>query len=145
MNNVLIDTDVILDFFFDRMPFSEYAAAVLTLCEQNEIKGFIAPVICCNVYYILRQSAAHARVINKMRHLLTILDILPMDGNIVVQALDSGFNDFEDALQNFSALKYEKIDAILTRNVKDYRKSSLNIFTPEHFLKIFEIHKRSEL
>jgi len=83
MNNLLIDTDVILDFFFDRMPHSEYAAMVLSLCEQNEINGFVTPVICCNVYYLLRQTAPHAKVIGKMRQLLSILDILPMDRNVV--------------------------------------------------------------
>lgn len=142
MNNLLIDTDVILDFFFDRMPHSEYAAMVLSLCEQNEINGFVTPVICCNVYYLLRQTAPHAKVIGKMRQLLSILDILPMDRNVVMQAIDSGFGDFEDALQNYSALEYGKIDVVITRNVKDYRKSSLGVFTPEHFLKVFQAQRK---
>ena len=36
MKRVLIDTDVILDFFFDREPFSDDAAKVLSLCESRE-------------------------------------------------------------------------------------------------------------
>ena len=35
MKRVLIDTDVILDFFFDRKPFSDNAAKVLSLCESK--------------------------------------------------------------------------------------------------------------
>jgi len=35
MENVLIDTDVILDFFFDREPFAEFATDILNLCEEN--------------------------------------------------------------------------------------------------------------
>ena len=53
MQKVLIDTDVILDFFFDRKPFSDNAAQILTLCELNQIKGFITSVIISNVYYLL--------------------------------------------------------------------------------------------
>lgn len=37
MNRVLIDTDVILDFLFDRKPFSDDAAKVLSLCEAGVI------------------------------------------------------------------------------------------------------------
>lgn len=51
MDHVLIDTDVILDFFFDREPYSEYAAKVLNLCEEQKIKGFITPVAISNIYY----------------------------------------------------------------------------------------------
>ncbi len=63
MNNILIDSDVILDFFFDREPFSENAAQVFSLCESNQIKGFVTPVICSNTYYLLRQTARHEKVI----------------------------------------------------------------------------------
>jgi predicted nucleic acid-binding protein len=35
MKKVVIDTDVILDFFFDREPFSENAARILSLCEKK--------------------------------------------------------------------------------------------------------------
>ena len=42
MDKVLIDTDVLLDFFFDRKPFSKYSTEVLNLCEENKLSGFTA-------------------------------------------------------------------------------------------------------
>jgi predicted nucleic acid-binding protein len=135
MDNVLIDTDVILDFFFDREPFSEYATQVFSLCESKQINGYVTPVICSNTYYLLRLTAKHEKVIEKLSQLMTILDILSMDREIVIQALSSGFKDFEDALQNFSAIKSGFIDIILTRNLKDYSKSSIGVLTPETYLK----------
>lgn len=135
MDNVLIDTDIILDFFFDREPFAEYATQVFSLCESKQINGYITPVICSNVYYLLRQSAKHEKVIEKLSQLMTIMDILSMDREIVIQALSSNFKDFEDALQNFSATKSGFIDIILTRNVKDFSKSSIGVLTPESYLK----------
>lgn len=135
MDKVLIDTDVILDFFFDRAPFSENAAQILSLCESKKIKGFVTPVICGNVYYLLRRTAKHSKVIEKLSQLITVIDVLSMDRDIVIQALGSGFKDFEDALQNFSAIKSGFIDVILTRNTKDYIKSDIGIFTPESYLK----------
>ena len=54
MNKVLIDSDVLLDFFFDNPEFGENSAAILKLCEMDKVVGFITPVILSNVYYILK-------------------------------------------------------------------------------------------
>lgn len=137
MNRILIDTDVILDFFFDRKPFSEYAAQILGLCETNKIKGFLTPVIYNNVYYLLRQTARHEKVIENLKLLFSFTDVLVMDKEVVGNALNSNFKDFEDGLQNFSAVKNGDIDVIVTRNLKDFRKSEIGVLTPESYIKFF--------
>jgi len=58
-----------------------------------------------------------------------------MDRKVVENALNSGFKDFEDSLQNFSAVNNGSIDLILTRNLKDYKNSELGVFTPETYIK----------
>ena len=135
MKRVLIDTDIILDFFFDRKPFSDDAARILSLCESREIKGFITSVIISNVYYLLRQSATHEKVIEKLTQLITITEVLLTDKNAILKALNSNFKDFEDALQNYSAELDGQIDIIITRNIKDFKNSSLGVMTPENYLK----------
>ncbi|NKQ39605.1 MAG: PIN domain-containing protein [Methanosarcinales archaeon] len=135
MDKVLIDTDVILDFFFDRKPFTKYATEVLNLCEENKLIGFTTPVIVSNVYYLLRKTAKHDIVVEKIKQLLSIIEIIKMDKNAVFNALNSEFKDFEYALQNFSAIENGEIKAILTRNIKDFKKSELAILTPETYLR----------
>ncbi|MBN2484816.1 MAG: PIN domain-containing protein [Bacteroidales bacterium] len=135
MDKVLIDTDVILDFFFNRQPFAEYASQVMSLCESNQIKGYVTPVIYSNVYYLLRQTARHDKVIENLKQLLMITDVLLMDKEVVSNALNSGFKDFEDGLQNFAAMKNGEIDVILTRNLKDFNKSEIGVLTPESYIK----------
>lgn len=135
MTNILLDTDIILDFFFDRKPYSEHSAKVLSLCESNEIKGFITPVILSNLYYLLRQSSTHERVIEKLSQLISITEVLLIDRTSIIHALNSNFKDFEDALQNFSAECNGNINLILTRNLKDFKNSSLGVMTPENYLK----------
>ena len=135
MKNVLIDTDVILDFFFDREPFSENAAQVLSLCEKKIVIGFITPVILSNVYYLLSQKGKQEKVIEKLKSLISFLEILNIDKNAITTALNSDFKDFEDALQNYSAEQNGTINTIITRNTKDYKKSNLGVITPEEFLK----------
>jgi len=135
MKSVLIDTDVILDFFFDRKPFSDDAARVLSLCESREIKGFITSVIISNVYYLLRQNSTHEKVVEKLRQLITITEVLTTDKDAILKALNSNFRDFEDALQNYSAELNGQIEIIITRNIKDFKNSSLGVMTPENYLK----------
>ena len=139
MKSILIDTDVILDFFFDRKPFADQSAIILSLCETNKIYGFITPVICSNVYYLLRKTSNHKKVIEKLSQLLTLIDVLQMDREVIINALNSDFRDFEDALQSYSALKAGNIDAIITRNTKDFAKSKIGVLNPEDFIKMIEI------
>ncbi|GEC71208.1 PIN domain-containing protein [Flavobacterium flevense] len=136
MTKILIDTDVILDFFFDREPFSDNAAKILSLCESKEIIGFVTPVIISNVYYLLRQTAKHEKVIEKLKMLVSITEILVITKDSILQALNSEFKDFEDALQNYSAELNKEIDIIITRNTKDYKNSSLGVMTPDNYLKM---------
>jgi len=135
MQSVLIDTDVILDFFFDREPFSKHAALVIELCQEGKLNGYVTPVIIANTYYLLRKTAKHEVVIDKLNQLLSIIDVVSMDKQVVLQAMNSKFKDFEDALQNFAAIENQGIEIILTRNIKDFKNSELAIFTPESYLK----------
>src|SRR5690606_31395195 len=129
MDHILIDTDVILDFFFDREPFSDFASEVLEKCETGEIKGFTTAVIISNVYYLLNKVAKHQIVIEKLRQLTSIVDIVDVDKKVVIEALNSKFKDFEDALQNYAA-ENAGVEIILTRNTKDYKNSRLAVLTP---------------
>lgn len=138
MTNVLIDTDVILDFLFDRKPYSDNATKILALCESGAINGFVTSVMLSNIYYLLRKTASHDKVIDSLKMLLQFLEVQTTDKKAVLAALESDFKDFEDALQNFSAQQDSEINVIITRNVKDYKTSKLAIMQPEVYLKSSE-------
>ena len=59
MNTILIDTDVLLDLFFDRKPYSKNATKILNLCKEKVVCGFATPVIIANTHYILRKNVKH--------------------------------------------------------------------------------------
>ena len=62
-----------------------------------------------------------------------MLHIVDSSENIIDKALNSDFTDFEDAIQYYTALEHD-FKIILTRNVRDYNKSSVIVQTPEEFL-----------
>jgi predicted nucleic acid-binding protein len=138
MKKILIDTDVILDFLFDRKPFSEDAAKLLFLCEKKKISGCVTPVILSNVYYLLRKNAKHEKVIDSLKMLISLLEVATINKATILKALNSEFKDFEDAIQNFSAQNDKEIKVIVTRNVKDFKESRLSVMTPEAYLRIID-------
>lgn len=139
MDKVLIDTDVILDFLFDRKPFSEDAAQILSWCENSKIQGFVTSIVLSNIYYLLRKTAKHEKVIENLKMLLNIVDVITTNKDAVLDALHSEFKDFEDALQNFSAQNSNEIKVIITRNSKDYKTSNLAVMEPETYIKLVKI------
>ena len=139
MKRVLFDTDVLLDFLFDRKPFSDHTLKLLLACQDKKMIGFITPVIFSNMYYILRQQASHVYVKEKLDVLISILRVLSMSEQTVHLAINSSFKDMEDALQYFSALKNANVDAILTRNTKDFKKSAIPVFLPSEWIAVMDI------
>ena len=138
MENVFIDTDVIVDFLTDRKPFSIESAKIFSLIDQKKIKGCVSSLSFSNLYYVLRKFGTHKKVISSLQDLSELVDILKVDSDIVKSALTSDFKDFEDSIQYFAAQEHKNVDCIITRNIKDYKDSSLPVMTPETFLVTFE-------
>jgi len=135
MNNLFIDTDVIIDFLIDRKPFSREAAIIFTLIDQKKLKGYASALTFSNLYYVLRKFESHNKVILKLDSLSNLIVVLKVDDQIIRSAINSGFPDFEDSIQYFCAADYKKIKAIITRNTRDYKNSELPVMTPGDFLK----------
>jgi len=135
MTDLFIDTDVIIDFLIDRKPHSREAAVIFTLIEQKKIKGYASSLTFSNLYYLLRKIESHNKVKSKLESLSHIVRILKVDEQTIKDAISSDFPDFEDSIQYFSALDSKKIDVIITRNTKDYKKSDIPVMTPGDYLK----------
>ncbi|HKL66659.1 MAG TPA: PIN domain-containing protein [Bacteroidales bacterium] len=138
MTDLFIDTDVIIDFITDRQPFSREAAQVFTLIDQRKVRGFTSAFSYSNLYYVLSKYASHKKVITMLKELSELAGILKVDDDIIKSSLASDFKDFEDAIQYYTAQGYKRIDVIITRNIRDYKKSSLPVMTPETFLKTYK-------
>jgi len=132
-NTILIDADVIMDVLFTRKGFENDSKKILEHCEKS-IQGFITPVLCANLHYFLTKEIDRERSIEILKSLLTFLEVLNQQKSTLISAINSEFIDFEDALQHFAAVEYGKIDFIITRNTKDYKKSQIPVFTPKEFL-----------
>lgn len=135
MISLLLDTDVLLDYLFNREGHAEWSQEVLLAAQTSDLNAFVTPVALSNLYYLLRKEASHQRVIKALKVLLKYIQVAGVGKEVIELALNSQFTDFEDAIQNFSAIKQGKISIILTRNLKDYRSSEIIIMSPIEFCK----------
>lgn len=140
MIKVFVDSDIILDLLAQREPYFEYAAKLFTLIDQQKIKAYTSPLIFANLHYLLKKLTSNTVALKSLRKLKTLINILPVDERIIEQALNSDFNDFEDAIQYFTATS-SGINLLLTRNKVDYKKSKIATSTSEEFLKTWYAKK----
>jgi predicted nucleic acid-binding protein len=131
---VFVDSDVILDLLCKREPFYEYAAEVFTLGDTKRIELFTTSLVFANVFYILRKILGIEKAKELLRKLRILISIIPIEEKTVDLALNSRFNDFEDGLQYFTA-RENKIEMILTRNIKDYKEKDILVQTPQEYVK----------
>lgn len=134
-SKIFIDSDVIIDFFSDREPFANPASRIFELNELGIIKIYISAVSVNNVYYIIRKYLGHNLALQIIEDLVEIVEIVSTSKKEIIQALKNDFKDFGDSIQYSCALSIEGIDAIITRNTKDYIKSKIAVFTSENYLK----------
>ena len=103
--------------------------------DQKKIKGYTSPLCFSILYFDLSKYASHKKVINKLNILSELIGILNVDEKIIRSSLAS---DFNDSVQFFSALEYQRIEVILIRNNRTFKKSSLPVMDPEAFLRSWE-------
>lgn len=138
MKHVFLDTNVLIDFLSDRKPFSLDAAKLFNYSFKKKISIYVAAVSFNNIYYILRQSCSHLETIKILNELQEWTEVVDVSKEVIKKSLNSEFKDFEDAIQYNCAKTLSKIDCIVTRDTKDFKKSSLPTLTPKEALTIIE-------
>ena len=131
--NVFLDTNVVLDFILKREGFAKEAAILFDLGEREKIELSLSSLSVNNIDYVVSKIASKKKSREIIIKLLSLVTILPVKRSTIEKAAMSDFKDFEDAIQNYCA-KEAGLRHIITRNIKDYKKSDLSIQAPKEFL-----------
>ena len=135
---LFVDSDVVIDFFTDREPHANPASELFELNEQGVVKLYLSAISINNIYYIVRRFLGHKKTLDVIEILTTMTEIIGTTKIEIMQALKNDFSDYEDSIQYSSALTINDLNAIITRNTKDYKNSSIAVMTPLNFLKMKE-------
>ncbi len=132
---ILFDTNVILDVMLLRAPFYRAATLLISEVERKNIEGYICSTTVTTIYYLVSKVKKKKETTQLIKNLLQIFNVSHVDKLILESALNSNFPDYEDSVLHESALR-AALGGIVTRDRKDFRKSTLTIFDPEELLKI---------
>lgn len=130
---VLFDTNVILDHMLAREPHVESAERLLSLVDSGAVDGMICATTATTIHYLASKAVGAKRAAEYLRTLLSIFDVACVDRDILASALDAGFADYEDAVLHEAALSAGG-SAIVTRNGKDFTRSTIPVFDPPELL-----------
>lgn len=134
----LIDTCIVIDALQSREPFAEDAQQIFLAVANKRVMGFLTAKSAADVYYITHRHTHSDRdtrhVLSILFHLFELLDSAGMDCR---RAISSELTDYEDALMTETALRCG-MDCIVTRNLRDYGKSPVPVYSPSEFLSLIE-------
>ena len=148
---VLLDTNIIVNYLHDTA-MNEMDMTIDSLIVRSaifkEFDACITSTMVTDIWYMYLKELKMAsedgsgvvisdrrakREANKMlKSLLQRIDVLPITAEDVNNALCSNCSNFEEAVQYHASLA-NNIDMIVTRNVKDFKNSSIKVLSPVSF------------
>jgi len=135
MDKILVDTNIIVDLLSKCEEFYISASRLFTLSDNNKLNLSISSLTFANTYYILSRELKPDKVKEILRKFKLLVHVLPLNEKIIDLSLNSDFKDFEDAIQYFTAVE-NNLEIIITRNLKDFKLSTLPVMTAETYLKM---------
>lgn len=128
-----IDTNILVDLVLARQEFLPDAQRVFALGYAGEAVLMVSALSFVNTIYLGKKYKFPSdEVLAKLRMIADFVDVVDLRGQNVIDMLDSGWKDYEDATQHRSAVE-EQADCIVTRNKKDYKASTIEVLTPAEF------------
>jgi predicted nucleic acid-binding protein len=134
MSKLLVDTNIVLDLLAKREPFYGSAAKLFSMADKKRITLSISSLTFANTSYVLTRLITASKSREILRRFRVLVRVLPLDDKVIDLALsDTGFKDFEDGLQYYSALENGQ-EMIITRDLSGFKESRIPVMTPEEYL-----------
>lgn len=133
MDKLLVDTNVVLDLLMERKEFYQSASHLFTLADQKKVELGVSSLTFANANYLLSRQYNAAKARELLRSFKVLVSILPMTEKVIELSLNSKFNDFEDAIQYYSALE-NNMGIIITRNLKDFKLAEIPVMGTGDYL-----------
>ena len=135
MIKVFLDTNIVIDYLAQRTNFFPKASLVISVCGDHGFKLLVSSLSFATTSYILSErNKLSAETIKKLfDNFIAVANVTVVDMLTIKQSINSKFDDFEDAMQYYSATR-ENADCIITRNKKDFTESQIPVYEPDEFI-----------
>ncbi|MEJ7779941.1 MAG: PIN domain-containing protein [Daejeonella sp.] len=94
---LFIDSDILLDLFFDRKPYSQHAIKLFDIDLSEYLSLHTSALVMANLHYIISKQRDKNYANECLAVLLKYIRILPLEFDAIEYGLTNKFEDFEDA------------------------------------------------
>jgi hypothetical protein len=129
---------VVLDVLARREPCFADSAAMLAACETGRCHGLVAAHTVTTLFYLLAKYRDTATARSCVRDLLRIVEVAPVDREVIEQALGAPCDDFEEDVQ-MAAAATAGADYVVTRNLSHFTGGPLPALAPAEFLPLLKL------
>lgn len=136
---LLLDSNIVIDFLAKREPFCEGAEKLMLLGKTGDHELWISTTQANDTFYVLgegKKSNAES-VKQKMHKLKTFLRFCGLNEEGFLKVIDSSWADLEDACV-YEVAVHLSADAIITRNKKDFEKSTIPVYDCDEFFEFMK-------
>jgi len=143
MKNIVIDINILLDFLFKRTGH-EKVLEIFIYCAAGSLNGFVCAHEITTLYYFLNKSMKDKNKIRtSISGIMSQFKVIELNEMILDKSLYSAIDDYEDAVIEVSA-SMNNIDYIITKNIKDFKKSKVKAITPDELIAILKNNERKK-
>lgn len=134
---VLIDTNILIDYFGRRQPFFSAWEKLLAMHAFGEVDIWVAPQSFADAFYILEKTVDGTALQQAFMDSLEFLHVCPVGHSEVGEASRRAWKDYEDCL---IALCAENVaaDYLLTRDERGFRNAETPFLSPDAFFAMLE-------
>ena len=111
MKRLFLDTNIVVDVLERREPFCHDAVRLFTMAYNKQVQLIVSPMTYSTASFLLRKHGPEG-VRNLLSNFRQLSRVATTNEQTVDDSLASQFNDFEDAMQYYTAVK-AKADVIL--------------------------------
>lgn len=134
MKKIFADTNILVDLIADRKPFSKFAIKLFEKAEKREVLLYTSSHSIATTHYLLKKYMDEKQLREVLYSILDFITVIAVDIDVIKKSLRSKHRDFEDAIQIVSASSIEKLDFIVTRNIKDFTNSEIPVLSPDELI-----------
>lgn len=134
---IICDTNVLVDLFEAREPYSAVARKLIIMREFGDAELWASAQSFADIFYIERKTFGSKRTQEAFEESFKWLEICSVDAQDIHSAAAAKWHDFEDCIINTSAEKI-KADYLITRNKKDFAQSSCTVLTPQELFELLD-------
>ena len=134
---MLFDTNVVLDVLLDREPFATIGAHLFSQVERGMVPGYLCATTVTTVHYLTHKALGAEEARHKVRNLMRLFEVAPVNRAILEAALASRLAQFEDAVLHESAL-HVGAQGIVTRDPAGFKGARLPVYAPDELWKALQ-------